>query len=125
MARDFKDTGHPLALHDTAVGVGCNRRNIVGEEHAIVLGGPRQKRLIRNTRQSSILGSDDIKIAFCAEERAENVVIQIFVGQPPQYDYECRLANNRARIPSAGHRDSLDTLVSTAKLLRFARYAVS
>ena len=51
----FEDAMHCLAFHDSAIGMCCNRRNIMCEEHAIMVGRSRQNHLIAGSGQPHIL----------------------------------------------------------------------
>jgi hypothetical protein len=82
--------------------------------------GPRQERFVVDTRQAGILRADDVDFRFSAEQRPENVVIEILVGQLAQR-YSCRRAVNRSRIPTGGQMDSLDLLVSRMSWRRRSR----
>ena len=90
------------------------------EQNPVMLGSPRQERCVAGTRQTGILRADDVYLRFSAEQRSEDVVIEILIGQPAQR-YSCRRAVNRSRIPSGGQMDSLDRLVSRISWRRRSR----
>jgi hypothetical protein len=49
-----------------------------------LIRGPRKNRFVRSSGQLDVLRSHNIEISICAEECAEDVVIEVLVGQPSQ-----------------------------------------
>lgn len=92
----------------------------MGEEDAALVGRSGEKSFVGGSCQSDILGSNDIEIGLFAEERPENIVVEVFVGEPAQHGY-WRRARRRSRMPSGRQWDSFDRLTSSAAAVRFAR----
>jgi hypothetical protein len=76
----FEDARHGLALHDAAIRIGCNRRNVMSQKNAFLTCCPRQKRFVASSCHSDILRSHNIEIVPCGEQRAKDVIIEILVA---------------------------------------------
>lgn len=66
-AAHFENTRHSTALHYSPVGVRRNGRNIVSQEHTVVIRRPRENRLVAGSGQSDILRSHNSEVAFGAK----------------------------------------------------------
>src|ERR1700675_2313706 len=52
LTADFEHSGHWLALHGAAIGLGCNSRHIVSKQHSILFRSPRQERSVVHSCQA-------------------------------------------------------------------------
>ena len=52
-----------------------------------MFSGPCQDRFIVSAGQSNILSAHRIDAGICPEQRTHDVIIEVFVRQPPQHGY--------------------------------------
>jgi hypothetical protein len=108
MARPIGTVG----LTWTTPGIGCpasarvgepdHRRGVVRHDEPAGPCRPAQDGLVVGGRQADVLNADDVQVGPAPDEAADDVVVEVLVGQQPQHGAQRRpawRASRRSRMP--------------------------
>ena len=113
-------------MGEAAVGVCGDGGEIVGEEDAVVVGGPLEKVGVGLAAHGRVLDEQDVGGGHSAEEAADNVAIEVFVSEEAKHGYSRggRAAVRRTRMAARSPwRASTCVRMAAAASVRWARYS--